>query len=31
MSKNGSPEGKIVEVLGNKNDFNVDVLSIIRS
>lgn len=29
--KNGSPEGKIVEVLGNKNDFNVDVLSIIRS
>lgn len=29
--KNGSPEGRIVEVLGNKNDFNVDVLSIIRS
>ncbi len=29
--KNGSPEGKILEVLGNKNDFNVDVLSIIRS
>ena len=29
--KNGSPEGQIVEVLGNKNDFNVDVLSIIRS
>lgn len=29
--KNGSPEGKIVEVLGNKNDFNIDVLSIIRS
>lgn len=29
--KNGSPEGRIVEVLGNRNDFNVDVLSIIRS
>lgn len=29
--KNASPEGRIVEVLGNKNDFNVDVLSIIRS
>lgn len=29
--KNSSPEGRIVEVLGNKNDFNVDVLSIIRS
>lgn len=29
--KNGSPEGRIVEILGNKNDFNVDVLSIIRS
>lgn len=29
--KNGSPEGRVVEVLGNKNDFNVDVLSIIRS
>lgn len=29
--KIGSPEGRIVEVLGNKNDFNVDVLSIIRS
>lgn len=29
--KNGSLEGRIVEVLGNKNDFNVDVLSIIRS
>ncbi|MFR1138461.1 MAG: ribonuclease R [Anaerococcus vaginalis] len=29
--KNGSPEGRSVEVLGNKNDFNVDVLSIIRS
>lgn len=29
--KNASPEGRIVEVLGNKNDSNVDVLSIIRS
>ncbi|MDU7163735.1 MAG: ribonuclease R [Anaerococcus vaginalis] len=29
--KNGSPEGKIVEVLGNKDDFNVDLMSIIRS
>lgn len=29
--KNASPEGRIVEVLGNKNDFKVDVLSIIRS
>lgn len=29
--KSSSPEGRIVEVLGNKNDFNVDVLSIIRS
>lgn len=29
--KNGSPEGKIIEVLGNKNDSNVDLYSIIRS
>lgn len=29
--KNGSPEGKIIEVLGNKDDSNVDLYSIIRS
>lgn len=29
--KNGSPEGKIIEVLGNKNDSNIDLYSIIRS
>lgn len=29
--KHGSPEGKIIEVLGNKDDSNVDLYSIIRS
>ena len=29
--KDGSPEGRIVEILGNKDETNVDVLSIVRS
>ncbi|MDO5047719.1 MAG: ribonuclease R [Anaerococcus sp.] len=29
--KNGKPEGRIVEIIGGKNDKNIDVLSSIRS
>lgn len=29
--KNANPEGKIIEIIGNKNDKNIDVLSIIRA
>ncbi|WP_040397088.1 ribonuclease R [Anaerococcus senegalensis] len=29
--KKGSPEGKVIEVLGNKNDTNVDLMSIVKS
>ncbi|NVF10535.1 ribonuclease R [Anaerococcus sp. AGMB00486] len=29
--EHGNPEGKITEVLGNKDDANIDVLSIVRS
>lgn len=28
--KSGNPEGKIIEIIGGKNDKNIDVLSIIR-
>ena len=29
--KKGSPEGKVIEVLGNKDDTNVDLMSIVKS
>ena len=29
--RNANPEGKIIEIIGNKNDKNIDVLSIIRA